>query len=269
MEIKVDKLDGGRLLANTGFTATLSANGIDSAEDLWGLEGTTVKKVVRERGTERVVLNDGGRKLEAFIKRYNPPPLGERLKCLFSGKKGDYDALDEWNALLSFHRLGLKTMTPIAAAKLEDGRSCDLTLSLGEHQRASVFFTESTAAERRLEIAGKIGAYAGKMHAAEHAHQDLYLVHFFILPGDEINLIDLQRVVPPSGFAERWLIKDLAQLIFSADPWWNEGEQNAFQKAYAEKFGRDIRGDDKLWRRINAKAERIKRRDLKKQKQGD
>jgi heptose I phosphotransferase len=59
-----------------------------------------------------------------------------------------------------------------------------------------------------------------RFHAAGYNHRDLYCCHFFIKepsPGRfEIRLIDLQRVQRRRWFRRRWLVKDLAQLAWSA-----------------------------------------------------
>ena len=59
-----------------------------------------------------------------------------------------------------------------------------------------------------------------RFHAAGYNHRDLYCCHFFVKePAQgkfEIRLIDLQRVQRRRHFRRRWLVKDLAQLVWSA-----------------------------------------------------
>jgi heptose I phosphotransferase len=59
-----------------------------------------------------------------------------------------------------------------------------------------------------------------RFHAAGYNHRDLYCCHFFIREPErgrfEIRLIDLQRVQYRRRFRRRWLVKDLAQLAWSA-----------------------------------------------------
>jgi hypothetical protein len=56
MLIKVEKRDGGRLLLNADFAEILEFNGISSFEKIWNITSEPVKKVVKQRGTERVFL---------------------------------------------------------------------------------------------------------------------------------------------------------------------------------------------------------------------
>lgn len=66
----------------------------------------------------------------------------------------------------------------------------------------------------------QVAAVARKFHDAGYNHRDLYCCHFFIKepsPGEfDIKLIDLQRVQHRRRFRRRWLVKDLAQLAYSA-----------------------------------------------------
>jgi len=66
----------------------------------------------------------------------------------------------------------------------------------------------------------KVADVAKRFHEAGYNHRDLYCCHFFIKeprPGQfEIRMIDLQRVQNRRCFRRRWLVKDLAQLAWSA-----------------------------------------------------
>lgn len=66
----------------------------------------------------------------------------------------------------------------------------------------------------------KVAGIVRRFHAAGYNHRDLYCCHFFIkerVRGEfEIRLIDLQRVQRRRRFRRRWLVKDLAQLSWSA-----------------------------------------------------
>lgn len=66
----------------------------------------------------------------------------------------------------------------------------------------------------------QVAELARRFHEAGYNHRDLYCCHFFIRepePGRfEIRLIDLQRVQYRKRFRRRWIVKDLAQLAWSA-----------------------------------------------------
>ncbi|NQU26163.1 MAG: hypothetical protein HQ567_33165 [Candidatus Nealsonbacteria bacterium] len=66
----------------------------------------------------------------------------------------------------------------------------------------------------------EVARVARKFHEAGFNHRDFYCGHFFIrerVPGEfHIRLIDLQRVQHRRRFRRRWMVKDLAQLAWSA-----------------------------------------------------
>lgn len=89
-----------------------------------------------------------------------------------------------------------------------------------------------------------LAALVARLHHAGFNHRDLYCCHFFIrepAPGRfEVKLIDLQRVQHRRWFRWRWLVKDLAQLAWSAPARQVTCSQKmAFVRAYlgADKLG--------------------------------
>lgn len=270
MSISSMTVDDGRMLINAPWRELLAYNGVTDAASLWDLSGEPVKQVVKERGTFRCLLRrQEGEPIEVYIKRYRPVSLREKIKNLICFKPYKYDAFHEWQALCDFHELGLRTMTPLAAAKLPDGRSCDLTLGITDYVRASeLVMRVSSESPRRQRLVKRLGEITGKMHAAGMAHQDLYLVHFFIreYDNDAVYLIDLQRVIKQSKLAWRWRVKDLAQLLFSASPYVTEEEIISFWRTYCSLTGINPE-NRKLVDAISKKADRLTSRERRHQRQ--
>jgi len=71
-----------------------------------------------------------------------------------------------------------------------------------------------------LRLIQRVAEVARRFHQAGYNHRDFYCCHFFVRepsPGQfDIRLIDLQRVQRRRWRRRRWLIKDLAQLAWSA-----------------------------------------------------
>jgi len=266
MKIKTEILDGGKLFVNSTFLDILTANGLTSCSAIWNVSSSPVKKVVRERGTEKLFLKDpqSGEAAEYYIKRCGPIPLKQKIKSALSLKFKHFDALNEWSALLRFHDLGLNTMTPVAAGKMPGGYSFVLSLGIRNYRRASKIFPEFgsdvPSCTRKKNLVVQIASLAGKMHSADIAHQDFYLVHIFVLNDTyEIYLIDLQRALMPEALPPRWIVKDLAQLYFSAADYINNDDISLFVSEYGKYFPAENPLDDK--RLVNAiirKAGRIK-----------
>jgi len=93
------------------------------------------------------------------------------------------------------------------------------------------------------------------------AHQDFYLVHMFVKEneGDKVYLIDLQRTVFPEDFSERWRIKDLGQLLYSARKLVSDTDILYFWKTYCGIAGKKLYDDKSLIRKILAKTASIAR----------
>jgi heptose I phosphotransferase len=78
----------------------------------------------------------------------------------------------------------------------------------------------TTAARDLDRLIRGVADVARRFHNAGYNHRDFYSCHFLVKetsPGEfDIRLIDLQRVQHRRRFRRRWLVKDLAQLAWSA-----------------------------------------------------
>ena len=95
------------------------------------------------------------------------------------------------------------------------------------------------------------------MHGAGLHHQDFYLGHLMLSQSqsDLIYVIDLGRVQKHARLSRRWIVKDLAQLDFSASA--TPVERLRFLREY---LGRRLTSEDRsLVADIQAKAAAIAR----------
>jgi hypothetical protein len=123
-----------------------------------------------------------------------------------------------------------------------DGVPCARPVALAEELRGlrevrSVIVTEAVRGDSlerwasqwtwadRATVRALIGVLAklvARLHAGGYVHRDLYLSHIFFDPAapltDSLCLIDLQRMIRPTGGLGRWIVKDLAALNYSASP---------------------------------------------------
>ncbi|RUM88849.1 MAG: hypothetical protein DSZ23_04025, partial [Thermodesulfatator sp.] len=249
---------------NRDFLGLLQKNRLKDARDIWNLKDESVKKVVSQRSTGRVFLESPlkGHKVQVYIKRYTSVPLKSRIKDMFSLKFFQFDAIHEWQAQIVFHRLELPTVIPIAAGKLECG-TFNLTLAITNYKRASKLLKELNGKDQGLKnrIIENIATYVGRMHGAGLAHQDLYLVHFF-LRGEEMvpHLIDLQRVIKEKTLSDRWRIKDLGELLFSARELVSDEDISHFCRIYSRVSGFNLMDEPRVIKAIEKKAAKIKAR---------
>jgi tRNA A-37 threonylcarbamoyl transferase component Bud32 len=254
-------------LLNEKYTELLKQNGVADARSLCQLAGTDVKKKVAERGTEKILLKSAGGEFETYLKRYRPLPLFEILKNLFSLKPVFFDgAFHEWKALTAFAECGIPAPEPVAAAKFAD-ETCVLSAGIRNYVRASELFGSFSRADfpRKKRIIAKIAKLAATMHRSNFAHQDLYLLHFFVVSSenDKVYLIDLQRVIMSEKLSKRWIAKDLGQLLFSSEGLCSRTDVMRFWLGYAKIIPR-FKKDRAFIRRILRKAETIRTRHRKK-----
>ncbi|MBN2216588.1 MAG: hypothetical protein JW719_04355 [Pirellulales bacterium] len=110
----------------------------------------------------------------------------------------------------------------------------------------------------------RVAELVSRFHAAGYNHRDLYCCHLFVReprPGRfELRLIDLQRVEHRRRWRRRWIVKDLAQLAYSAP-------RGRIKAAHKMAFLRDYLGVTKLGprekrfiRRVVAKQQRMERK---------
>jgi len=266
---EVEHWDDGRLLVNRRFAEVLKASGLTSFESLFSHSTGEIVRQLDNRITSRIVLRGESRDEAVFLKRHERASMAQRLRPRLRGSLPTLGARYEWDAILRFHAAGLPTMTPIAFGE-SGGRSLVMTQDLYAKGTLLEWVNETfagtgpetgaspatvTSLVRRL--AERIAQIARRMHDCRMHHQDFYLNHLLYcgaIEELEIRVIDLGRVRQPRRLTRRWIIKDLAQLDFSARRL-SCSERLRFLRLY---LGRPFRPEDRwLVRRIFVKSRRI------------
>jgi heptose I phosphotransferase len=272
MKLEAIKNKGGMLLLNDAYRELLEYNGIFTPEDLWNINSESVKNLLKERGTGRCMLKSAsGGEVETYIKRYQRIPFREALKNILCLKPYKFDGIHEWNVIVVFHFSDLNTMEPIAAARLPDGRNCNLTLGITNYTRAQELLPRlKDDPVRKNRLIRNVAELTGRMHANGMAHQDLYLVHLFVKEDedDKVYLIDLQRTIAQSRLKWRWRVKDLAQLLFSSRNYIDDSDIELFRKIYAD-CANISPNNTALLRAVMKKAARIQAHDERRRKRLD
>lgn len=156
---------------------------------------------------------------------------------------------------------GVATAPLVASGELADGRTFVVTENLDE------FLSADRAIERGANLANVTDAMidvAARLHRGGLHHRDLYANHFYLRPtgdGFDVRLIDTARVRRlPRFFRERWIVKDVAQLLFSLFEYLpTPAERDGIITRYQAATGRSPGG----WfgRRVRSKATWIERHD--------
>jgi tRNA A-37 threonylcarbamoyl transferase component Bud32 len=170
--------------------------GLDSFEAVMNLSGGQTMRSVPGRSTVRLVL----RERAVYLKRYEP-----EYYSFFARLFHRDEAEHEWKMIHELQRAGFNVPPPIA---------------FGRRGARSFLMTEEIAggvpADSIAPPLPAIGKLMRRFHDAGFIHKDSYLCHIFVA-GEKLFFIDLQRVLGPGTFAERWRVKDLAALAHSAE----------------------------------------------------
>ena len=176
------------------------------------------------RSTGRYHLASPSGQVAVYVKKYLRLPWWLRRFVplrLFPGPA-------EWLRLQQAEQLGILVPTAVATGADRHHR-CGSFLAIREltgflplHQvLARPLDSATLSPSQKRALLRRVAEIARRLHTAHLYHRDLYLCHFFLRPdpqvpdGFELALIDFTRL-KHSG-RERWRIKDLAQLSFSAD----------------------------------------------------
>jgi heptose I phosphotransferase len=264
MEIQV--VQKGNLFVNKDYAEFLHASGLDSFDDFMRLEGMVAKSAVRERLTQRLDLKG----VTVYLKKHFFPGIREILKNLVRFRF-PLGALNEWQALLAFHLHNIPTMTPICAGRKPllwkiEKESFLLTDDLGDTIRLDDFLKERGAIpwkgkvlETKKRILENLADITRRMHRAGINHRDYYLCHIHMDNSEKLYVIDLHRVNVRDKVGKRWMVKDLAALLFSSlEVPVTHGQRLAFYKRYMQ-INRLSVDDKTLIRLIIRKCNKIAR----------
>lgn len=120
--------------------------------------------------------------------------------------------------------------------------------------------------EKKILI-DKVANIVRTMHQNGVNHRDLYICHFLLKNEADITdecrlfLIDLHRVQIRAKVPERWLIKDLSALYYSAmHIGLTRGDYLRFISCYRKSLLRDVFDSERnFWKKIEQKAEILNR----------
>lgn len=189
------------------------------------------------RSTGRLVLAADGRQLSVYLKRHQRlSRLRGLLAALWPGR-GWSPALQERARLAWAAAQGVPVPAVVAAGELLGpwGRLQsfiaveELTGMLALHEAiplASRQLDPATFRRWKVSLAAELARLARLIHEQARFHKDLYLCHFFIARQDTLRvpawrgrvyLIDWQRLRRHRLTWPWWLVKDLAQLLYSSD----------------------------------------------------
>ena len=209
-----------------------------------------------------------------YLKRYHDPDAMTQIKNWFwhNARKSmmsfDLDPADE------LARAGIKTPKTVSYGEqwgvFFEKRSFIITEELSNaeplEQKLPDCFKDISKTEnlrKQRSFIDRLGQFAKKFHATGYRHRDFYLAHIFYSDDGTFYLIDLQRAFKPNILAERFRVKDISQLYYSAPgSAFSRTDRLRFYKSYTGKKTLDRR-DKAFIRKVVRKANHIARRETK------
>jgi len=210
-----------------------------------------------------------------FLKRYDKPPVAAQLRSWLAA-----------HCRVSCAAFSFKSANELAAA----GINAPKTLFYGEQwgtffEKRSFIITEeipnAESLERKLpdcfdgpdtveklklrrNFIAQLASFIRKFHKTVYRHRDLYLSHIFYSDSGDFYLIDLARAFKPIVRRQRFRIKDIAQLYYSAPArYFSRTDRLRFYFSYIGQENK-LTGKDKTFiRRVLNKARRMARHDIR------
>jgi heptose I phosphotransferase len=225
----------GQMWVDRQFRPALDRRGLSSFEAMMTTTGGQLLRALPDRENWRLDLPaEGPRASGAYLKRHHVRSLRGWLRARLGAGPGVTPGQREARNVARLSRAGIAAMRLIAyGEKLHSSglqESFVLTEELVGYTQLDHFLRQrfppcGSAQWQRCDpclerLIRDVAEVSSKFHRLGYNHRDLYCCHFFIqepTPGRfRVNLIDLQRVEHRRRFRSRWVVKDLAQLAYSA-----------------------------------------------------
>lgn len=258
------------LTINACFLDFLKEAGLADFQILQNYEDGTLLKKNRFRSVMRIAVKD-----RVFYLKKHFWPLAERARTLLPWIPRE-DAINEWKNLILLERLGIRTMVPVAFGEQRRFGTPCFSLTMTENIYGAekletylpVHYAPPLSADRlaaKRVFIRELASFARDFHGKGLNHQDFYLGHLYLRPGDSsIFIIDIQRLHQRSCIRTHDRIKDLAQLAYSGQRLriFTRTDFMRFILGYLATVSLD-RHQKRLVRTIVSKTNRIARHDAK------
>ena len=232
----------------------------------------TVKGIVHreleQRRTTEFQVNDRN----YFVKYHRGTTWKEIIKNLLQLRLPVISAANEKRAIEALAKIDIRT--PIIAGYGRRGvvptsvESFIITEDIGTQMNLEILAGQWQQNPPRFfikrKIIEKVAAIASRMHESGICHRDFYICHLIVLDleKDNIAVLDLHRALVKASLNQRWVIKDVGSLYFSAmDFLENKKEIYRFMKRYSGKSLRQTLSEDKVfWDKVKNRAMALKNR---------
>ncbi len=241
-------LDGGRVFASPRFLEEAKKRGWDS---LRGVCAPPSGKVVRSTPFRFASLEEGCFR-KVHLGGWKGAGLRDRLRLASRPFLSPARTEIYWSEILG--EAGIPVPAPLLLAEEgpREGRSALVTRAV-----PGGIPLDRLEGSPPGKVAWAAARLVARLHAKGLVHRDLYLNHFLLDRGGELWLADLQRMMAPRAFFERWRVKDLAALLLSAPPWVSARMKLRFLLVYSRFLGMEKGRVRPLARKVSKKEKRM------------
>lgn len=260
---------------DTDFESASSELGLTSIDAVFSFDsGKNLSKDNLASYKTRLQFEIGQPAITVFLKRYDRPPISIQLKNWLTHCKRISCGFLEFQLADKLAAAGINTPKIICYSQqwgaLFEKRSFIITGKISnaeslERKLPDYFDAPATTEDLKLRrnFIARLAAFIKKFHETNLRHRDLYLSHIFFDNNNQFHLIDLARVFKPKLLAERFRIKDIAQIYYSAPgKYFSRTDRLRFYLAYSG-CNKLTRKDKVFIRRVKNKSKRIARHDTK------
>ncbi|MFC1738581.1 lipopolysaccharide kinase InaA family protein [Planctomycetota bacterium] len=209
-----------------------------------------------------------------FLKRYDNPPILVQLKNWLSLRKRASCALLDFKPTRKLSAAGINTARTVCYGEewgfFFEKRSFCITEKIAEaeslERKLPEYFTvvdKPVKLKQRRDFIKRLANFIRKFHETGYRHRDLYFSHVFLDGREKFYLIDLARAFEPLVFCEKFRIKDIAQIFYSAPAkYFSKTDRLRFYLRYAA-IKRLTTKDKSFIRKVLKKTKRMARHDIK------
>jgi heptosyltransferase-2 len=261
------------------YESALSKAGLDSIDSVFSFDAAKnldKSNLARFRSRAQFEIEpvDSSPSTTVFLKLYDRPPILIQLKNWLSARKRTSCGLLEYTSGRQLASFGINTPRTICCGEqwggLFEERSFCITEKIPNaealERKLPGYFTEQTDIghlKLRRDFIARLADFVKRFHETDYRHRDLYFSHIFHSDDDEFYLIDLARAFKPLILRQRFQIKDIAQLHYSAPGrHFSKTDRLRFYMWYAH-HNRLSRQDKVFVRSVLHKARRMARHDRK------
>ena len=259
-------------LRNDFAKAWQGSDPFQKADELQGIVYRNVK------GRRTLQFEQDGRKY--FAKIHHGVGWGEIIESLLTLRLPIIGAQNEWRAVERLQQLGVDSMTAVAWGSRGWNPACRQSFIITEALENTVSLEDYCAPwaqhsppfSIKLQLLSALARISRTLHGNGICHRDFYICHFLLHENERfsageilvprLSLIDLHRALIRDRLRQRWIIKDVAGLYFSAlHIGLNRHDFLRFVKIYSGKSLRQALSEDAaFWTQVQDKALHLDRK---------